>query len=325
MARYEFPSMVAKDPLLDVTVRNALGHIYAPGDTTFSTPLTAYDRYGMTKATIHCTAEGQTEEFYVDDEPIVWWYSGGYAFLVSSFTGMLAACQMAQSAAQNAQLAAEAAKRAADAAVGGAVGAGDSGVAALINNESSATRAALDAIFTAVGMKAHTVDTNQPYKAILLSDGTVKAVPESTVAPAAPTGVAGAAGPTSARLTWNASDGASFYTVYRNLNQIGTTTGRVFLDVGPTGSRFSYVVTATNSYGMRSALSSAVSVYMDPALNVPPEVDITTWPATIPTTGSCIVRVNSTDVNVQTLAMSLSTGTGSLQPTRDPSVWILTL
>lgn len=325
VTRYEFPSMVARDPTLDVTVKNGVGLIYAPGDIGFDSPLVVYDRYGAVKASVKCTPEGLTEEFYVDGQPVVWWYSAGYAFLISSFTGMLAATQTSQTAAENAQLAAEAAKRAAEAALAAAAGATDAGVAGLVNNQTTLTRAALDTLFSAVGMRAKTVDTQQPYKAILLGDGTVRAVPESTVAPPAPTGLTADAGPTSARLTWNVSNGAAYYTVYRNGFQIATTPGHVYRDEGPTGSHFTYTVSASNSYGMRSAISSPFEVYMDPALNVPPEIAITTWPAIIPATGKCIVRVNAIDVNIQTVALALNADTGSLQSTRDPSIWILTL
>jgi len=327
MTRYEFPSMVAKDPTQDITVKSGVGLIYAPGDFTFATPLATYDRYGAAKATIGCTSEGLTEEFYVDDQPVVWWRSAGYAFLISSHTGMLAATQLAQTAAEDAATAALLAKQAAQTALSGMASATDAGVTGLINDTTSATRTALDAVFTAVGMVALTADTSDSYKAILLSDGTVKAVPRATVNPPTPTGLASQTGPTSARLTWDASAGAAFYTIYRNGVKIATTGSRVFRDELPTGTHCTYQVAASNAYAMRSALSASISVYTDPALNVPPSCEITTWPPTIPTAGngSAVVRVNSVDVDIQTIALTLNASTGSLVATRDPSVWILTL
>jgi hypothetical protein len=325
MTRYEFPSMVAKDPTQDITVKSAIGYVYAPGDTTFATPLATFDRYGSAKATIGCTSEGLTEEFYVDDRPVVWWKSAGYAFLISSHTGMLAATQLAQTAAQDAATAALLSKQAAETALSGMLEATDAGVTGLISDTTSSTRTALNALLAAVNMQGRTVDTNQDYKAILLSDGRVLAVPAGTAAPAVPANLAAVAGPTSARLSWNTSAGAVSYSVYRNGSRIAVTTNNVFRDTGPSGATFSYQVSATNSYSMTSALTAPLSVFMDPALNVAPSIAITTWPTTIPTTGSCIVRVNSTDANTQTVALTLNVDTGSLRPTRDPSVWILTL
>jgi hypothetical protein len=174
-------------------------------------------------------------------------------------------------------------------------------------------------------MTGLTVDTGWSYKVIMLSDGTVKAVPVGTVAPAAPTGLAAVAGPTSARLSWNVSAGASSYLVYRDGNLVKTTADTSYRDVGVAGTTYSYTVAAQNSYGMRSPLTAPLSVFMNPALNTSPIVSVTTWPTTIPTTGSCIVRVNARDVDAQILALTLSVSTGSLRPTPDPSVWILTL
>lgn len=327
VTRYEFPSMVARDPTLDVTVKNGVGLIYAPGDITFSSPLTALDRYGVAKGSVKCTPEGLTEEFYVDGQPVVWWASGDYAFLISSFTGMLAAAELSQTAAENAQLAAEAAARAAQTLASGVAGTTDLGVSTLIRDFTSQTRAALDAVFAAVGMVGRTVDTQEIYKAIMLSDGTVRAVPEWVVAPVAPTGLSAVIGPTSARLTWNAVPDTHHYTIFKNLDILGTTTGRVFRHDAPAGSRFTYQVSSTNNYGMRSPLSPGINVYMDPALNAPPTCQITTWPPTIPTAGngSAIVRVNAVDMDIQTVAMSLSVDAGTLTATRDPSIWILTL
>lgn len=325
MARYEFPSMVAKDPTMDVTVRDGSGTIYALLDTTFGTPLPVYDRYGSVKSTVNTTNEGQTEEFYVDNYPVVWWKSGSWAFLISSYTGMLAAVQASEASALSAADAALAAQAAAEAALAAMAGATDLQVRDLLNSTTSGTRQALNAIIASIGMTGLTVDTGWSYKVIMLSDGTVRAVPVGTAAPATPTGLAAVAGPTSARLSWNVTSGASSYLIYRNGTLIKTTADTSYRDTGAAGTTYSYTLAAQNSYGMRSPLTAPLSVFMDPALNTSPIVSVTTWPTTIPTTGSCIVRVNARDVDAQILALTLSVSTGSLRPTPDPSVWILTL
>lgn len=326
MTRYEFPSMVAKDPTQDFTVKSGTGYVFAPGDFTFSTPLATYDRYGTPKSAIGCTSEGLTEEFYCDDQPVVWWKSAGYAFLISSFTGMLAATQLAEAAAEDAAGSARAAAAAAQTALSGMASATDAGVTGLVNDTTSNTRKALDAIFAAVGMAAKTADTAEDYKAILFSDGTVRAVPRGAAPPAAPTGLAVVPTSTAAKLTWTASPGAVSYLVFRDGNQIASVTNPSYRNnIGTPGGTYAYQVSAVNAYNMHSPLTSPVTAYLDPALNVPPTVSVTTWPTTIPTTGRCYVRVNASDADAQTLALALSVSTGSLQPTTDPSVWILSL
>jgi hypothetical protein len=317
--------MVAKDPTLDVTVRDGAGQIYALLDTSFSSPLPVYDRYGSVKSTVNTTSEGQTEEFYVDNYPVVWWKSGVWAFLISSYTGMLAAVQASEASATSAADSANSARIAAETALANMTGVTDLQLRDYLNNTSSGSRQALNAIIASVGMTGLTVDTGWSYKVIMLSDGTVRAVPVGTATPATPTGLAAVAGPTSARLSWNVSAGASTYLIYRDGALIKTTGDTTYRDTGVAGTTYVYTVAAQNSYGMRSPLTAPLSVFMNPALNTSPIVSVTTWPTTIPTTGSCIVRVNARDVDAQILALTLSVSTGSLRPTPDPSVWILTL
>ena len=176
------------------------------------------------------------------------------------------------------------------------------------------------------GTASVTADTGEAYKAILFSDGTVRAVPISAVAPPVPTGLAAVASASTAKLTWGPSAGATAYVIYRNGSRLATTSGTSYRDsVGVSGGTFSYRVAAVNGYNMYSPQSAAVSAFLDPALNVPPTIDIRTWPATIPTTGRCIVRVNAADADAQVLALALNVSAGSLQPTTDPSVWILSI
>jgi hypothetical protein len=54
----------------------------------------------------------------------------------------------------------------------------------------------------------NTVDTGQPYKVIMLSDGTVRAVPFTTVAPVPPTGLTPTIRLTSVTLHWTAAAGS---------------------------------------------------------------------------------------------------------------------
>jgi hypothetical protein len=326
MTRYEFPSMVAKDPTLDVTVRDGVGQVYALLDTTFATPLTAYDKYGALKPQIGCTHEGQTEEFYVDDHPVVWWYSGGFAFLISSYTGMLTATRAAQDSSAASANAASASKAAAELAASLATAPADAQVAYVLGQPLSAARQQLETILAAVGVSGTTADTYEAYKAIMFSDGSVKAVPSATPFPPAPTGLLAVAGPTAVTLKWNKVNAASRYVVYRNGSFLTSTTNFSYRDsTGQTGATYTYTVASFNSYGMRSQALSSVTAFLDPALNTPSQLHITTWPAVMPTTGKAIIRVNAWDLDGQTVSPFLTCSTGSLQATFDPSVWIYTL
>lgn len=326
MPRYEFPSMVAKDPTADVTVRAAVGLVYGMLDTAFGTPLTVYDRYGSSKSTVRTTGDGLTEEFYVDNQPVVWWVSGNYAFLISSYTGMLAAAQAAQVSAAAAATSAQAAANTAQAALGSASAVADASIASAMNTSGTATRTALETIIAALGTISKTADTGEDYKAILFTDGSVRAVPRAATAPPTPGNFTVVPSASAAKLAWNVSPGAQSYVIYRNGTRIATTGATSYRDnVGVSGGTYSYRIAAVNGYNMYSPLSTAVSVFLDPALNIPPLVTVTTWPTTIPTTGRCLVRVNAYDADAQVLAHALNTSAGSLQPTTDPSVWILSL
>ena len=67
-----------------------------------------------------------------------------------------------------------------------------------------------------------------------------------------------------------------------------------------------------------------MSAFIDPALNEPPTVTITSWPTSVPLGGSrAVIHVNAKDVDAQALAHTLNTDVGSLVATADPTVWIL--
>ncbi|HEU5332291.1 MAG TPA: fibronectin type III domain-containing protein [Actinocrinis sp.] len=84
-------------------------------------------------------------------------------------------------------------------------------------------------------------------------------------APAAPTGLAAAAGTGSVTLTWNSSAGATGYSVYRGTaaggegtTAVGTSTGAGFTDTGLTnGTTYYYKVTANNAVGASGASNEA--------------------------------------------------------------------
>lgn len=170
-----------------------------------------------------------------------------------------------------------------------------------------------------------TVDTGEPYKIIMLSDGTVRAIPAGAVPPATPTGLAVIPRLTSASLTWTAVVGATSYQVTRDGGIIGTASSNSFRDTNVTiGATYGYRVASIDQYQQRSPASAPVSAFIDIALNqAPADVSITMWPTPIPIDGYSYVRVNALEVDVQTIAYVLSVDVGSLTSTPDPSVWIL--
>jgi fibronectin type 3 domain-containing protein len=96
----------------------------------------------------------------------------------------------------------------------------------------------------------------------------VSTIPAATgTAPAAPAGLTATAGNASVQLTWNASAGATSYSVYRGTTAggeaataVGTSTTNSFADTGLTnGTTYYYKVTATNATGTsaRSAEANA--------------------------------------------------------------------
>jgi len=87
----------------------------------------------------------------------------------------------------------------------------------------------------------------------------------TTGIPAAPTGLAASAGNGSVGLTWNASTGATSYSIYRGtapgaegVTAVGTATANSFTDTGLTnGTTYYYKVTASNTAGTSASSNEA--------------------------------------------------------------------
>lgn len=191
-----------------------------------------------------------------------------------------------------------------------------------------ALEAAVAGIDFSEGMVANTVDTGASYRIILFSDTTVKAIPVATPVPTTPTGLAATPRLSSVKLTWTAATlptSGKTYVIYRNGSQIATTTALSYRDIAvAVGSTYTYQVLTRDIYGQRSSLTTGVSAYIDPALNVAPNMTVTAWPTTAPSNGRTLIRVCAADVNAQTLSLALSVDVGSLAPTDDPSIWYYT-
>jgi hypothetical protein len=175
------------------------------------------------------------------------------------------------------------------------------------------------------GLPAETVDTGEAVKYIALTGPPRELIPipADADAPAQPVEVVAVARLTSVRLTWAHSARASTYTVYRDGVEIGTAAAESFRDSGVTvGAMYAYGVRAFDQYGQPSALSDPAAAFIDAALNAAPVLDIRTWPAALPLTGTGIIRANALDADVQQIAFALDVDTGSLRATEDPSVWL---
>ena len=103
----------------------------------------------------------------------------------------------------------------------------------------------------------------------------------STTPPSVPTGLAGTAtSATQIQLSWQAStDSAGVvggYNVFRNGNQVGTSTSTSYRDTGlSAATTYTYAVSAYNTAGNTSTQSSSISVTTSAATPAPPKVAIT--------------------------------------------------
>ena len=175
------------------------------------------------------------------------------------------------------------------------------------------------------GSSGFTIDTGELYRIIMLSNGSVFAIPFDAVPPDKPTGLAATIRLTSVNLTWNAAAGATSYVIKRNGVEIGTTSGRSYRDTTVTvGNTYTYTVSSVDQYKQRSPASDPVSATIDIGLNsAPTDVVIKCWPLPIPTDGPALVRVNSREIDVQLIMTTLGVDAGALTPTADPTVWSL--
>lgn len=169
-----------------------------------------------------------------------------------------------------------------------------------------------------------TSDTFQSYKIIALSNGTVKAIPASAVPPAIPLPSL-VARLSSVLLTWPAAARATSYAILRDGVQIANPSFLSYRDIAITvGATYVYRLQSIDQYGQRSTLSNPLNAFIDPALNVPPQVQIRSYPEALPTVGKAFIRVNASDVNAQSLALALNATVGTLEATDDPSLWLYT-
>lgn len=196
-------------------------------------------------------------------------------------------------------------------------------------NRGTSSAAILDFNFPAPGglFNGTTVDSGTPYKIIAFDNGTLRAIPTNSFPPQTPANLAAVPTVNSVKLSWSASTGAVHYNLYRDNALLTTTTSLTYQDrTVTTGQTYAYRVSCADQYGQLSPWTvNPVSAFVDPALNSPPTVSVTTWPLVPITGGITIVRVCGIDIDGQTLAYTLGTDTGTLTATADPSVWLLTL
>lgn len=170
-----------------------------------------------------------------------------------------------------------------------------------------------------------TADTGDDFRIILLSDGTVRAVPSAAVPPALPENMVVTARLSSVGIAWDVAARAANYVVFRDGVAVKTTPSLSYRDLDiEAGETYQYQVQAVDQYGQRSAKTTAVSGFVDPSLNVAPSVTVRAWPPTYPTNGRSYLRVNAGDLNAQELELALEVSAGSIAATDDPSVWIYT-
>jgi hypothetical protein len=175
------------------------------------------------------------------------------------------------------------------------------------------------------GVTGNTSDTFEPYKVIMLSNGTVRAIPVGAAPPTIPTGFAVDVRLSSVRAHWTAGVGATQYMVYRTGMSPVTVSTLYYRDLNiVVGSTYQYWVQSIDTYGQRSAVVGPISAFVDPADNSDPEASIKTWPATLSTVGQTLIRVNARDVDAQVLETELEVDDGTITPTDDPSVWVYT-
>ena len=143
------------------------------------------------------------------------------------------------------------------------------------------------------------------------SSSTSSSSTASTTPPSVPSGLAGTvASATQINLSWQAStDSAGVvggYNVFRNGNQVGTSTNTSYQDTGlSAGTTYTYAVSAYNTAGNTSAQSSSISISTPAAAPTPPTVLISS-----PANGT--VLRGHTNLNVATTASDSSSAIASI-------------
>jgi hypothetical protein len=173
-----------------------------------------------------------------------------------------------------------------------------------------------------------TVDGHNSYRIILFDNGTMRGIPVLTPEPNLATDLAATPRLSSVRLNWTAAETIPglyvTYRIFKNGVQVATTDLTSWRDKNIlAGSTYTYALQTVDTYGQVSAVTDAVSAFVDPALNTAPRVSITAYPAVAPTNGITILRVHADDDDAQTLILNLvpDSGSGTLTATDDPSVW----
>lgn len=170
------------------------------------------------------------------------------------------------------------------------------------------------------------VDTWDQKKVVAYADGTVKAIPYADMPPGQPPTPTPTPGSTMIRVSWVAAAPATTSKLLRNGVVIFDGVGTLFTDktVVP-GATYTYQVITYDQWGQRSLASGTATGAVDPALNLAPVVQVTTWPAPLPANGSGIIRVCGRDAEAQSLALTLGVSVGTIAPTQDPSIWTFTV
>lgn len=124
-------------------------------------------------------------------------------------------------------------------------------------------------------------------------------------------------------LSWTYAAPASNARLLRNGIEVYSGSSTHFTDRDVVaGSTYFYILIVTDQFGQRSVASSTVEAGVNTALNMVPDVTITTWPSPLPSNGAAIIRVCALDGEAQTLELALSVNTGTITSTWDPSIWI---
>lgn len=167
-----------------------------------------------------------------------------------------------------------------------------------------------------------TADTWEELKLIIMSDGTIKGIPLGDMPPGQPTIGSATPGSTMVKLLWTLLAQATNYKLFRNGIQVYSGADDRYTDRDVvSGTTYTYTLIAYDRHGQRSATSASITAGSNPSLNVSPTVAITTWPSPLPQSGSGLIRVAASDIEAQHLIVTLAISTGTITPTRDPSVW----